>query len=108
MRRRGLAGELDQRVRGVQEIPGHHYGGQRVDRQNDGVWVVWLDLDVQEYYRQTLVKHTPIRYPLRVVRMDVDKALNPYGLALDGFATGQGPTRLTGEQLATHHPQASP
>ena len=99
MRRRAKAGELDQRVRGVQEIPGHHYAFNRVDVKSDGVWVVWLDLELEEYYRQTLVKDTQLRYPLRVVRHDVDKARNPFGLALDGFATREGPTQLAGDAL---------
>ena len=100
MRRRAKAGELDQRVRGMQEIPGHHYDFNRVDVESEDVWIVWLDLDVEEHYRQTLVKDTQVRYPLRVVRWDVDKALNPFGLALDGFATREGPKRLDAEQTA--------
>jgi integrating conjugative element protein (TIGR03746 family) len=93
------AGELDERVRGVQEIPGHHYDFNRVDTKGDGVWVVWLDLAVEEHYRRTRVKETQVRYPLRVVRLDVDKALNPFGLALDGFATRAGPRLLNAEDV---------
>lgn len=98
MRRRGLTGELDERVRGVQEIPGHHYAFNRVDAIGDGVWVVWLDLAVEEHYRRTLVKQAFIRYPLRVVRMDIDKARNPFGLAIDGYA-GEGPRPLRDDEL---------
>lgn len=94
MRRRALAGELEARARGVQEMPGHHYAFNRVHAEGDGVWVIWLDLTVEEFYRKTLVKSTCIRYPLRTVRMDIDKSLNPFGLALDGFATREGPVAI--------------
>ncbi|HOP18281.1 MAG TPA: DUF2895 family protein, partial [Gammaproteobacteria bacterium] len=32
-------------------------------------------------------------YPLRVVRYDVDRELNPWGMAIDGFAS-PGPSRV--------------
>jgi hypothetical protein len=41
-----------------------------------------------------VVKDSFIRYPLRVVRYDVDGECNPFGLALDGFY--QDPIRLEG------------
>ena len=44
------------------------------------------------------VKQTAIRYPLRVVRLSVDPETNPWGLALDGFAT-EGPQRLSEAEL---------
>jgi hypothetical protein len=43
------------------------------------------------------VKQTAIRYPLRVVSLDVDPESNPWGLALDGF-TPEGPRRLTASE----------
>jgi len=44
------------------------------------------------------VKRTAIRYPLRVVSLAVDPEANPWGLALDGFAS-EGPRRLTELEL---------
>ncbi len=90
---KGRNGELAYRVRGVQEVPGHGYEERRVDLPSEGVWVVWLDLDLYESVKGMTVKKTAIRYPLRVVRYAVDLQANPWGLALDGFQ-GEGPRRL--------------
>ncbi len=94
MEMKGRQGELAYRVRGVQEIPGHGYEERRVDLLAPGVWVVWLDLELSESVKGMTVKRTAIRYPLRVVSLDVDLEANPWGLALDGFAA-EGPRRLT-------------
>ncbi len=96
---KGRKGELAYRVRGVQGIPGHGFAERRVKMLGNGVWVVWLDLDLFESVKGMTVKHTAIRYPLRVVRHAVDLEANPWGLALDGFA-GEGPRRLTAKELA--------
>jgi integrating conjugative element protein (TIGR03746 family) len=97
---KGRKGELAYRVRGVQGIPGHGFAERRVDMLGNGVWVVWLDLDLFESVKGMTVKHTAIRYPLRVVRHAVDLEANPWGLALDGFA-GEGPRRLTAKELSS-------
>ena len=89
---KGRRGELTGRVRTVQQLPGHGYEERRVDVRGNGVWTVWLDLDLEESVDGMAVKHSVIRYPLRVVRFDVDREKNPFGLALDGYA-GQ-PERL--------------
>ena len=99
MELKGRRGELTYRVRGVQEIPGHGYEERRVDVLGEGVWVVWLDLDLLESVKGMTVKRTAIRYPLRVVRHAVDLEANPWGLALDGFSA-DGPRRLTDGELA--------
>ena len=91
---KGRQGELAYRVRGVQEIAGHGYEERRVDVLAPGVWVVWLDLNLVESVKGMTVKKTAIRYPLRVVSLAVDPEANPWGLALDGYAT-DGPRRLT-------------
>ncbi len=95
---KGRQGELARRVRGVQEISGHGYEERRVDVLAPGVWVVWLDLELFESVKGMTVKKTSIRYPLRVVRLDIDPETNPWGLALDGFAT-EGPRRLSASEL---------
>ena len=91
---KGRQGELAYRVRGVHEIAGHGYEERRVDLLAPGVWVVWLDLDLLESVKGMTVKKTAIRYPLRIVSLDVDPEANPWGLALDGFAS-EGPRRLS-------------
>ena len=91
-------------MRGVQEIAGHGYEERRVDILKDGVWVVWLDLDLYESVKGMTVKKTAIRYPLRVVRYAVDLEANPWGLALDGFAA-EGPRRLSEADLTEESEQ---
>ncbi|HXR89929.1 MAG TPA: TIGR03746 family integrating conjugative element protein [Steroidobacteraceae bacterium] len=95
--------ELRDRMRGVFEIAGRGYGDDstrrvRVLSRND--WIVTLDLDVDEYYRGDLVKRAFVRYPIRVVRYDVDPQHNPWGLALDCFAGSP-------ERIPTPAPSAS-
>jgi len=81
-------GELRQRVRGIYEIPGRGYGDNpsarvRVLSQRD--WVVTLDISADEYHGAEQVKRALVRYPIKVVRVDVDPARNPFGLALDCY-----------------------
>lgn len=95
---KGRQGELAYRVRGVHEIAGHGYEERRVDVLAPGVWVVWLDLDLFESVKGMTVKKTAIRYPLRIVSLAVDPEANPWGLALDGFAS-EGPRRLEESEL---------
>lgn len=92
-------GELAYRVRGVHEVPGHGYAEDRVDVLSADTWVVWLDLELYESVKGMAVKHTRIRYPLRVVRQAIDPETNPWGLALDGYE-GDGPRRMTTDELA--------
>ena len=91
---RGKRGELDGRIRSLQLLPGHGYEERRVEVVGEGVWLVWLDVMIKESVRGMPVKHVQLRYPLRVVRYDVDVNANPWGLALDGYA-GDGPRHLT-------------
>lgn len=84
--------ELNNRVRGIYEIPGRGYRQSAVEIQSRDNWVVTLDLAIDEQYRGTPVRDIYIRYPLRVVRADVDPARNPWGLQLDCFE--ETPQRL--------------
>ncbi len=93
MNRRGRQGELSSRVRALFEDPDAMYEEGRVQPVADGVWIVTLDTIIEESVSGMEVKRTRIRYPLRVVRYDVDRERNPWGLALDGFAGG-GPIKL--------------
>ena len=80
-------GELNERVRGVYEIPGRGFNNKRVEILSRDSWIVTLDLAVDEYYGEgDQVKRTMTRFPLHIVRMDVDAEQNPFGLALDCYA----------------------
>jgi len=48
-------------------------------------WLVTLDLSADEYYGAEQVKRVLVRYPIKVVRADVDPARNPFGLMLDCY-----------------------
>lgn len=75
-------GELRQRVRTVQEIAGQSYSPQRVLTRGDDTWTIWLDVNVKEYIGGHSVKDVMLRYSFDVVRFDVDREVNPWGLAL--------------------------
>ena len=92
-------GELRQRVRTVQEILGQFYTRQRVMIESADVWRTWLDLNVAESIGGHPVKNVLLRYPIRVVRYDVDKEINPWGLALD-CNESMRPVLLTDEDSA--------
>ena len=83
--RRRNSNELNNRVRGIYEIPGRGYRPEAVEILSRDSWVVTLDLAIDERYAGTPVRDVYIRYPLRVVRADVDPANNPWGLQIDCF-----------------------
>lgn len=89
---RGQGGELAERVRALQLLPGHGYDPSRVRILSPDTWIVQLDLELIETVRGLTVKNPLIRYPLRVVRYAVDPERNPWGLALDGY--GEPPQRI--------------
>ena len=101
---KGRRGELVNRVRGVQQIPGHEYEEARVDLLGDGIWIVWLDLELQESVKGMSIKRTDIRYPLRVVSHAIDPEINPWRLALDGYGA-EGPRRLEPQEVKQHEHQ---
>lgn len=83
------SGELRKRVRGVFEIPGRGFGDapeMRVHQNSNDDWVVTLDVTADEYYGGERVKRALVRYPLHVIRQDVDPEKNPFGLALDCYS----------------------
>lgn len=93
---RRSTGELRQRVRGIYEIPGRGYGdnpAMRVRMVSDRDWVVTLDLSADEYHAAEQVKRVLVRYAIKVTRMDVDPAHNPFGLVLDCY--DGAPQRIT-------------
>ena len=87
---RRSSGELRQRGRGIYEIPGRGYGDNpaaRVRAMSARDWVVTLDVSADEYYGAEQVKRALVRYPLKVTRLDIDPQRNPFGLALDCYAS---------------------
>lgn len=83
-------GELRQRVRGIYEIPGRGYGddpASRVRVVSNSDWIVTLDVSADEYFGAEQVKRALVRYSLKVLRKDVDPEHNPFGLALDCYAS---------------------
>lgn len=92
-------GELAGRERGMQEIAGRGFSDSRVSILQDGVWMAVVDMELLETVKGMAVKRKAIRYPLRVVRYDIDREKNPWGLALDGFEP-PGPTTIEFEDRA--------
>jgi integrating conjugative element protein (TIGR03746 family) len=87
---RRSTGELRQRVRGIYEIPGRGFGENptaRVQVVSDRDWIVTLDVTADEYHGSEQVKRALVRYPLKVVRLDIDPERNPFGLALDCYSS---------------------
>ena len=60
-------------------------------------WVVLLDMELVETYKGEEIKRKYLRYPIRIVRYDVDIKTNPWGLAIDGYA--EEPKVLTKEDM---------
>lgn len=93
---RGNEGELKKRARGMQVVS--LYEDRRVAIPADGVWIVELDTRIQETVHGMMVKKVDMRYPLRVVKYDVDPEKNPWGLAIDGYE-GDGPELLKRHEI---------
>lgn len=93
MQNRHQAGELRQRTRFMSEIPGLGYSSNRVRADGPNAWTVLLDMQLIETFRGQPVKDAFIRYPIRVVRYDVDRERNPWRLAIDCFGSNR-PARL--------------
>ena len=100
MTTRANQGELDQRTRAVMEIPGLGYREDRVAVQADGSWNVLLDTQIIESSRGVAVKDAFVRYPLHVVRYDVDRERNPWQLAIDCYTDRRRPERLDPRAVA--------
>lgn len=97
-------GELRRRTRQITEIPGFPYSENRVVADGPDAWTVLMDMQVMETFGGQSIKDVFIRYPLRVVRFDVDRERNPWKLALDCFGANR-PARLN---LADLKPGAVP
>ena len=75
-------------------MPDRPYTPKRVYTESNDSWVAFYDVNVKETFRSEIVKDIFVRYPIRLVRWDVDPECNLWGLALDGFY--KQPRRLEG------------
>lgn len=109
LKSKSAAAELSFRTRAVMEIPGQGYSANRVTDHGNGTWTVLLDTALQETSRGMRVKDVYVRWPLRVVRFDVSRENNPWGLAIDCFGDRR-PERLSVENVKDIKltPMASP
>lgn len=83
MRAKANSGELGGRSRAMSELPGNAYSSARVVPEGTNAWTVYIDMSLTETMRGQVVKETAVRYPLRVVRYDVDLQRNAWQLAVD-------------------------
>lgn len=93
MNLRHKRGELTKRTRSIAEIPGLGYVAERVTIRGANAWQVLLDAQVLETQNGVTIKDSYLRYPLRIVRYDIDREKNPFRLALDCFGA-ERPQRL--------------
>ncbi|MDG2961712.1 PFL_4703 family integrating conjugative element protein [Exercitatus varius] len=87
-------GELRDRTRGVYEIVGRGFSDDKVQVLSRDSWIVNLDLSVDEYFQDEPVKRVFTRFPISIVRMDVDMQRNPWGLGFNCYSST--PLRLEG------------
>jgi len=76
-------GELQNRVRHFRILPGAAYTEAAVEVRGNS-WIVWLDVAIEETISGQPVKNLKLRYPIRVVRYDTNREMNPWQLAIDG------------------------
>ena len=77
-------GELQGRVRVIRPIATQKI---QVTKLNADTWEVILTLRESEYVNGVLIKDKEIEYPFKVVRFEGNRQLNPFGLAIAGFAS---------------------
>jgi integrating conjugative element protein (TIGR03746 family) len=96
--KRNRAGELKNRVRGVSEMVGRGFSDDpnlRVKQLDLNTWQVTLDVTLDEYYGSEPVKRVLARYPIRIVRFDVNAEANPWGLAFDCYTSAPQRIEIT-------------
>ncbi len=86
-----IAGQ-SQRQRFLQGMTGAAYDSMNVKKLSNSTWEVDLKMRLTEYKNNQPVKDVEILYPLKVTRLNISQANNPYGLAIAGFVTD--PLRL--------------
>lgn len=76
-----------QRVRYLQGLSGAAFESVNVKKLGNDTWEVDLKMRLTEYKNAQAVKDVEILYPLKVTRVNVSPANNPYGLAISGFVS---------------------
>lgn len=88
-------GELDGRTRYSMPLGEYNeYKPEHVVSLPDGSWVVTLEVEIVEKVASLEAKRVKIRYPLRVVKINIDPSRNIWGLALDGTPEGYKSVRI--------------
>lgn len=82
MNKKNQLGELRSRVRTIEDIVNDGYQRQRVLIEASDSWIAWLDFNIKETISGHAVKNVNVRYKLRIVKFDVDREVNPWGLAI--------------------------
>ncbi len=94
------------RARALQEMQDRPYSDKRVFVESKESWVAYYDVNVKETFKSETVKNIFIRYPIRIVKWDVNPECNLWGLALDGFY--RKPARLeNSKQISNDVPETS-
>jgi integrating conjugative element protein (TIGR03746 family) len=88
------SGELRDRIRVFKPANNDVYQEKDVIPKGDS-WLVWLDVNITETVLGQPVKDITLRYPMRIVRYDTNREMNPWQLALDGN-NGLEAQRLSG------------
>jgi len=93
-------GELRNRSRYVLERSGFEtYKPDFVKPLSNDSWLVWLDLEIVERTGSMEAKRTTVRYPFKVVRLNISPEKNIWGLAIDGYANNLEPMPLSEKDL---------
>lgn len=98
------SGELRKRERGVFEIPGRGIDDplyQHIEQHTINDWTVSLDITADEHYGGERVKRAFARYPLHILRSDVDPEMNPFGLTWDCYSSN--PQRIEASDEPVEH-----
>lgn len=80
-------GELQDRTRVIQGEIGAAYKSANVIPLGNNAWEVDVRVRVTERIGNTILLDALISYPLRVVRYDVNRQNNAWGLVIDGFVS---------------------
>lgn len=72
-------------VRQAAEADGASYDSSKAVELPNSTWIVYLDLVVRSYIAGKLIDEPVYRYPVKVVRADVNRNKNPWRLQVDCF-----------------------
>jgi integrating conjugative element protein (TIGR03746 family) len=97
-------GELAERTRSIAELMGRGFMPSRVVSKGDNKsWTVLLDMELTETMKGQVIKSVPIRFPVEVVRYEIDLRKNAWKLAIDCSASST-PQRLEAADLSVSPP----